>query len=234
MYIRKSPFNVLVITGRGDAARVILAEQEKLSKTLGAQSKPAVAGFFRKLPNLDKLGVTENDKVQSENLYGAYKDVKLYSHKNGYHFAGTFLRPTSSPREEERNVDAVMTRLKSQTKNAIRDVSSLMSRSILHETILLGIHISKVQIPHLKHGGKVELPELDSHKHKAKCVYLVSIAAKLPGSGRHHTIRSFLQEDFPPKQSFAGEFAMERVERVIQDLVRGASVKDFTLIVFRT
>lgn len=190
------------------------------------QKRPAIIGIFCKPGGMEKARSATRQELDSDRLRQRYRAVKLYCHKTGYPFAGTFS-PTLAPKHEFFNA-VLRSKTQVQSANAATPLTQYPESSC--KVLMLGIHVSELQ------SGWPEC--FEDGKHQAAGWYLVSIVAKWSGSNGFHKARTFLQRscatDKKCPYEYPGALAMmDDGQDALQELVHAAPLEGSTIVVFR-
>ncbi|KAF7503211.1 hypothetical protein GJ744_004214 [Endocarpon pusillum] len=195
--------------------------------------KPAIIGFFRKPVSLGKLGIDEQERLESEDLCRTYNATKLFCHKSGYHFAGTFFRRTVKSGDDRRMKMLLVSRLKTQSASVAVSKPVLSSMDGPCKTLLLGIHVSQLHSS-ASQDGESDDSTPRARKEKPHCWYIVSITAKWSGSDSFHKARTLLVRSCDLSTgTFSVAPAFDSVKKAILELVDGKSLAGSKIIVLR-
>ncbi|ERF74926.1 hypothetical protein EPUS_05134 [Endocarpon pusillum Z07020] len=195
--------------------------------------KPAIIGFFRKPLSLGKLGIDEQERLESEDLCRTYNATKLFCHRKGYHFAGTFFRHIVKSGDDRRMKTLLVSRLKTQSASVAVSKPVLSSVDGPCKTLLLGIHVSQLH-SFASQDGDSDDSAPRACKEKPCCWYIVSITAKWSGSDSFHKARTFLVRSCDLSTgSFSVAPAFDSVKKAILELVDGKSLTGSKIIVLR-
>lgn len=192
--------------------------------------KPAIIGLFR------KPGTDDPKPLELKDPRRTYNATKLFCHKKGYHFAGTFFHHTVKSGNAHRMkmlVVDMISRLKTQSASAAVSKPVLSSMDEPCKTLLLGIHVTQLNAAALMKG------ELDDSappacKERPYRWYSISITAKWSESDSFLKARTLLVKSCDlPKGIFSVAPAMDSVKKTIFELVGEKSLAGTKIIVFR-
>jgi hypothetical protein len=222
-----------------EVEKLITDARGKLAKkdALAGKCKPAIIGIFRKP---QRAGEVAQQDTELERLRFTYEALKLYCHKNGIHFVGTFLPPAFDPQNAHKMrmmVSNVVQRLRTQISSAASSVYHPVSMFGRRGTLLLGIHISQLDPFPIERNGEINSDSSYASAERAPYWYVVSLAAKWCGSKGFHRVRTFLQKSCKPQEGFPptypGALAMTQIDKCIRDLIGGMSLRGCVIVVLR-
>lgn len=199
-------------------------------------SKPALVGLFCKPSGIEKPGSTSEHESHFDELRQAYAKFKLYCHKEGYHFAGTFIQPTTKAQDDRKTRPAIFnTMYRLRTKLASAGTPNRLTTGIsAHNSptfLMLGIHAAQLATPFF------EPPR--SGKGQVSRWYLLSVVAKwCGGDGFPQSQTMLLKSPISGNgskndriASFPSDLAMEKLKDC--ELLKGIALQNSTIIVFR-
>ena len=194
--------------------------------------RPAIIGLFRKPVRLGKPGSDEQERLESKDLCRTYNATKLFCHKKGYHFAGTFFHHTVKS-GDDRRMKMLVSRLKTQSASVAVSEPVLSSMDGPSKTLLLGIHVSQLHAS-ASQDGESDDSAPRACTEKSCCWYIVSITAKWSGSDSFHKARTLLVKSCDLSTgALSVAPALNPVKKAIFELVDGKSLAGSKIIVFR-